>query len=193
VKLAERGTLVGGRHVRVALGFARPVVCGSGWPGGRCGERLITTHDHLAAHAVGHRLRQVFVSGGGVVGAVGSEQGRHAALLDDPVEIVHRHPGLPHDAQGAGVVALHVGVETVEAGAPPGVARVVDRRSRGEDERRARLAPQPVDDLPEVGLVLGKGHLVRARDFVALEVVQSAVEVDDVWPRLGQPVAKVPQ
>jgi hypothetical protein len=95
--------------------------------------------------------------------------------------------GMLHDA------AVIETVAAVIAERAAGVPLVVDRRRQGEDDGGVRFRADAFDDPFQVPHVVAALDLVAAVLLGLLQVVQAAVEVDDVRPLADDPLVQVRQ
>lgn len=117
------------------------------------------------------------LDGLGEVAAVGGGLGAKAG--GEGVEVDHRDGGLAHYVVGDGVVAVDIGRPAPDAFGGHVVLGLVHGGGANPSQGDAAIAEELEDGL-EVGAVFGRGDLGLAGVGLALDVVEAAVEQEQV-------------
>ena len=174
---------------RAGLGLAK--FRGSRGPRGRARQGPIAANRELTKHTIRNRLGEPIGAGGRVVGSVGSEHRLRAALLDHPVQVVDGHAQLAHDRDRCVVVPPHVGLGPIELRTSPSVPLVQDGGRVGEDQCGiGALADSGNDPAQILGVAIELDLMVPV-GLGSLQVVQAAVQMDDVWLLAEHPLVEV--
>ncbi len=92
---------------------------------------------------------------------------------------------------GRGVVLSHVGLGPVEIRAPPRMPLVQDGSRVGEDQRGIRPFTNAGNDPTEVVRISSELDLMTPVGLEPFQIVQAAVQMDDVWLLPENPIVEM--